>query len=326
MLHEALSGPRRRAGGSKSRHIRPMRSLVLLVLVTLAGACGPAGRPPPSVAEGPKVVRVADGRELGFDELVDELVRARAIYVGEHHDSPADHRAELAIVQAIYERDPALVIGLEMFDVRAQQALDDYVRGAIDEAELLERSAYSERWGFDYALLRPLMEWARAHRVRILALNVPREVTRAIARGGLEALSAEQRASIPAELVLEHAAHRAMVLEALAGHPGMTDEQRERFYAAQVVWDESMGSEVARALAAEAGPRRIVVFAGAFHVARGLGIPRTAARRGARPFRVVLPMAAEEASELLAAPPDERGEGFLLVHPEAERDGSPALP
>ncbi len=295
-----------------------MRSIALFVLAVAASACARPAARPPSAPERPRIVRAADGEELGFEALVDELLGARAIYVGEHHDSVADHRTELAIAQAIHARDRSLAIGLEMLDARAQDALDAYVGGAIDESTLLEQSAYAERWGFDYALLRPLMEWARAERVRVIALNVPREITRAVARGGLVALSAEQRASLPSELVLDDAAHRAMVLGALEGHPGMTAEQRERFYEAQVVWDESMGDAVAGALAAEGAPRRIVVLAGAFHVMRGLGIPRTAARRGARPFRVVLPLPLAEAEERLAAPREERGDDLLFVHPEGE--------
>jgi uncharacterized iron-regulated protein len=291
-----------------------MRSLALLVVVVAVCGCASAMHTPPSALEGARIVRAASGEELTFEAFIDELLDARAIYVGERHDSPADHRAQLAIVAALHARDPALAIGLEMFDARAQDALDAYVTSAIDEATFLEQSDYAERWGFDYAQLRPVMEWAREHRVRVVALNVPREVTQAVARHGIAGLTSEQRASIPAEITLSHAEHRAMVEAALEGHPGMTDEQRQRFYEAQVVWDESMGAAVARALEAAPSLHRIVVFAGAFHVSRGLGIPRTAALRGAAPHAVVLPLAPEEAEERLAASPEERGDDLLLVH------------
>ncbi len=288
------------------------RVALFLLLLAANGGCARAAAPVRYV-DGVEVVRAADGSSMSWDELVGELLDARAIYVGERHDSVADHEAERAIAAALHARDPSLAIGLEMFDARAQDALDAYVAGAIDEATLLERSAYAERWGFEYGILRPTLEWARAHRVRVIALNVPREVTQAVARGALDALDGELRAWVPDDLVRDDAAHRAMVDEALEGHPGMSDDQRQRFYEAQLVWDEAMGRAVADALAREPELRRIVVFAGAFHVVRGLGIPRTAARRGAAPFRVVLPMPRSEADELLAEPAARRGTDLLLV-------------
>jgi uncharacterized iron-regulated protein len=264
----------------------------------------------------------ASGCEIAFDALIDGLLEARVVYVGEQHDSREDHRAELAIAEGLFARDPSLAIGLEMFERGAQPALDAYVSGTIDEATLLARTDYEHTWGFDYGLLRPIMAWARAHRVRVIGLNAPRALTRAIARGGVAALSPGDRASLPDELVLDHPAHRAMVMAALAEHPGLAPEQRERFYEAQVAWDEAMGASVAEALDAGVA-RRMVVFAGAMHVRGGLGIPRTAARRGADPYRIVLPLGPAERRDRAARPgaegaalADEPAGDYLWVHPE----------
>ncbi|NIW30062.1 MAG: hypothetical protein GWN25_23780, partial [Actinobacteria bacterium] len=62
----------------------------------------------------------------------------------------------------------------------------------------------------------------------------------------------------------------------------------ERYYTAQVVWDETMAERVAEAIERADAPSRLVVLAGAMHVRAGLGIPSRAARRGATPYRIVL--------------------------------------
>lgn len=236
----------------------------------------------------PVLVDARDGARVGLDAAVADLVRVRVVYVAELHDQRAHHDAQLAIVRAIHARDPSIAIGLEMVQRPFQDALDEFVAGRIDEAELLRRVEWQRRWGFDFALYRPILEYAREHGIPVRALNARQEVTRAISRGGIDAIAAEHRAELP-ELVLDDPEHRAMVRSALEGHHGIDDAALERFYTAQVVWDETMAETIARYLERQGAPRRMVVLAGRMHVERGLGIPRRAARRGAEPFRVVIP-------------------------------------
>jgi uncharacterized iron-regulated protein len=285
----------------------PRSLTLLLALVTLACA-------KPSVASVPRarILALPSGEALSFDELTERLLEARVVYVGEHHDREADHAAQRAIVEALHRRDPSLAIGLEMVQRPQQAALDAYVDGVIDEATLLERIAWTERWGFDFALYRSIFALAAEHRLPMIALNAPSELTRAVARGGLDALSADQRAMLPAELDLTSAPHRRMVEDALRDHPGMSEAMLDRFYAAQVVWDETMAEQVAAFL--ERSPARMVVLAGMMHVSAGLGIPDRAARRGAAPHAIVLPIMESELDEALRAEPPLAD--FLWVVPE----------
>lgn len=234
------------------------------------------------------MIDLRSGREVGFDAMIDDLAGARAVYVGEQHDRPHDHRVQRDVFAALVARDRAWALGLEMVQRPFQPTLERWTAGEIDEAALRQGVEWEERWGFDFAPYRPLFELARDRGLRVVALNAPRELTREVARGGLDGLSDSQRAALP-ELDLEVAAHRALVAEALEGHDGMTEERLQRFYEAQVVWDETMAEAVASEVAAG---RRIVVLAGGMHVVRGLGIPSRAARRGAAPFRIVLPAVA----------------------------------
>ena len=288
--------------------VPPMKAALAVLLVA---TCAPKD-PPDSAADvvraraaAERIVATADGEEVTEAEMLTDLERAKVIYVGEVHDRSEDHAAQYRILRALYERHPSIALGMEMFQYPFQPVLDDWTAGRLDETNLRRRSEWDQRWGFDYSFYRPILEWTRSHAVPLVALNAPTEVTRTVASEGLEALSPEQREALP-PLDLEDEAHRALVMAELGGaHHGADDEAAlERFYTAQVVWDETMAERVAEAIERSDAPTRMVVFAGAMHVRAGLGIPNRAARRGAAPYRTVLVAADEdELDTLLEADP-----------------------
>jgi uncharacterized iron-regulated protein len=255
-------------------------------------ACG-AAQEGAGVEVRERIEDLEEGQEVSFAQMVADLSTTRVVYVGEEHDDPLHHAAQLQILEALHDREPSLALGLEMVQRPFQPALDAWVAGEGDEAALVEGVEWEERWGFDFALYRPLFEACRERGIPMVALNAEKELTRAVARNGLDALDDEERARLP-ELDLAVSAHREMIHEALSDHPHMTPGFFERMYAAQVVWDETMAERVAGVLEASDGPARMVVIAGSFHVRQGLGIPDRAARRGATPYRIVLPVSPDD--------------------------------
>ncbi len=275
------------------------------------GACGGASPHSQPVVLGPghgkhmgqlMVFDAVHGSHATLSDLGTAGLGARAVYVGEQHNDPHHHLVELRVLAELYYRDHDLALGLEMVQRPFQAALDRYVRGEIDEAELQKQIEWQERWGFDWELYQPIFDFARAHKIPIVALNARRELTKHIAKVGLDGLSADEKAELP-ELDLGNARHKEMVREAMGeGHGGMGDPASfDRMYAAQVTWDETMADTVARRLAAPGAPHRMVVFAGEGHIREGLGIPQRAARRGVTPFVTVMPAARDEVEEAVTA-------------------------
>lgn len=262
-----------------------------------------------------RIIRVENGAVVPPETAYTELLEAKVVYIAERHDNPHHHEAQLAIIAEIYRRDPSLVIGLEMVKTPFQEALDAYVAGQIDESTLLERIEWDERWGFDFELYRGIFAFAAAHGVRLAALNAPDEITRQVARGGLEALSADDRKRLP-ELDLTSPAHRAMVKEAFEAHHGDETRSFEDFYTAQIIWDETMASVVTRILASSDAPHRVIVLAGDGHIRGGLGIPKRAERRGAKPFRTIIPVSLSQLEETLPEHPSD----YLWVMAHSEED------
>lgn len=202
------------------------------------------------------------------------------VYLGENHDNPADHRAQLSIIEALDQRRE-IAIALEMFQRPSQPLLDRYLSGEISEAQLRAQSDYDNRWGYDWELYAPILRYAKAHQIPLIALNTPTEVTRKVAESGLGSLSGEDLEHIPpvAEIDLQNQAHRdwaAAVFNAHGGH-GNSDGF-ENFYAAQVLWDETMAERIAQHLR-QTPNRQVIVLTGEGHIAYGYGIPSRVARR-----------------------------------------------
>jgi uncharacterized iron-regulated protein len=225
------------------------------------------------------------------------LRAAKAIYVGEEHPNPHDHAAELEVLERAFAVDPQVGLGLEMLPRTMQPALDDYLAGKLDEAGFLTAVDWPKTWGYPFGLYRPLFQFCRDHHLRAFALNAPRALVHAVAKVGLDGLSADEKKQLP-NIVPGPAAHRELVREAFGQHPHgrFADWQFERFYAAQLVWDETMAESVAAALAQPNAPHRLVVVAGEDHVRR-FAIPDRAARRGIAPYLTILPVFAEDADD-----------------------------
>ncbi|HEY2745698.1 MAG TPA: ChaN family lipoprotein [Polyangia bacterium] len=244
-----------------------------------------------------RVIDGASGDELADRNLDDKLRAARVIYVGEEHPNPHDHAAEVEVLERAYAADPSLGLGMEMLPHQYQGSLDAYVGGTLDEAGFLAAVAWSETWGYEWGLYKPLLEFCRAHKLPAYALNAPRSLAHAVAKNGIDGLTPAEKAELP-EMKPGPEPHRELVREAFAQHPhGKFDEAKfERFYQAQLVWDETMAQHVAEALAAPGAPARLVVVAGEGHT-RSFAIPERAARRGATPYLTVLPVLDEDEAD-----------------------------
>ena len=237
----------------------------------------------PTYAESPSTPLQQEQQQLTQQQILQELLKANVVYLGETHNSPEDHKAQLEILQALHQQNPKIAIAMEMFQRPFQDVLDQYLAGKITEAQLVEQSEYDERWGFPWEYYAPILRLAKTNQLPVLALNTPTEVTRKVARSGLESLTTEERRYIPAfsEIRTDNADYRKMAQEVYeqhhqAGHGNSTSF--ERFFTAQVLWDETMAETIAQFVKANPG-YQVVVLAGKSHIVYGYGIPSRVARR-----------------------------------------------
>ena len=293
-----------------------------LVAAALALAPAPALTQHPqtesSVVEGVDF-RVYDhrGRSRSFADILKAMDKTDALLVGETHDDVVGHGVETQILVRAAQRMGAVgetegetrpvILSLEMFERDVQYVLDEYLADLITEEQFKRSSRPWDRYDTDY---RPMVEFARAHGLPVVAANAPRRYVNRVSRLGpsaLDALSPQAKAFLPPlpypgpseEYQAQWNALMAEMMSAMRkegeGAPPEAAPAAPMSHGignalfAQALWDAAMGHGVTSAL--EAHPGALVVhYAGSFHVEKGTGIPERVAdyRPGARILTVVM--------------------------------------
>ncbi len=218
-----------------------------------------------------------------LNQILPELKKAKVVYLGETHDSSQDHQNQLKVIQELYKNNSKIAIGMEMFQRPFQEVINQYLAGKITEAELVKKTEYETRWGFDWELYAPILRFAKEKKIPVLALNTPSEITRKVSREGIEKLTNSERQLIPSitEIRLDNIAYRQMVLKAFQQHQSGghgNSNSANNFFLAQVLWDETMADGIAKFV--QANPDyQVVALAGQGHIVYGYGIPNRVERR-----------------------------------------------
>ncbi len=220
-------------------------------------------------------------QDLSHQEIIQELTQADIVYLGEVHNRPQDHQAQLTILQQLHEENEDIAIGLEMFQRPFQGAINRYLDGEINEEQLREQTQYDQRWGFPWSYYAPLLRFARENDLEVLALNTPTEITRQVSSQGLDSLDGEDFRYIPPREEIrteDNPAYRERLKEVFKQHDHGSNGNLENFIAAQILWDETMAEKVAETYQ-DNPEQQVLVIAGKGHIVYGHGIPNRVERR-----------------------------------------------
>lgn len=279
-----------------------MKSVLLAAMfVPLLQSQLPPSHPPISVGSYVPE-RVFDTHAKGFSDfelMLADLARADAVFVGEQHDDANTHRLELAIVEGLTRRGVPVVVAMEMFERDVQSLIDQYVAGTITEEQFVKDSRAWPRYQTDY---RPVIEFARAHKLPIVASNVPRRLASDVGKKGMAAIEAlaADRSLVAKDLTCPTSgSYYERFVAAMGGHEGANPN----FYFAQCVKDETMGEAVAGAFSKATERVTIVHFNGSFHSDYGEGTAESARRR--MPGRRIAVVSMLPVSDIDHAKPDD---------------------
>lgn len=270
-----------------------LMALLAAMVLVLAGCAplvsGPGGN---GALEPGTVLDGSNGAELSKDQVARRLGQARVVLVGETHDHPGHHQAQLAVLRLMAAGGSAPVVGVEWLDHTAQPLCDELSAGGLTVEEFARKVDWERRWGYPLKLYAPILEEVRAQGFKLVALNAPTKVVRQVARKGLQSLTAEQRAALAPTLDLDDASYRKMLERQFKSHGVSGMAGQENFIAAQVVRDETMAHNFSRALEPwPDGNARGLVLAGAGHLAHGQGLaPRIRRRLPGAKVLTVLPV------------------------------------
>jgi len=257
-----------------------MIAVVLSLLFVLLTAAGPD-----------RLVRVSDGKAIPFGEMLQDVRSSDVIVIGEIHGIPRHHAKELEIIRALHESDTPMIIGMEMFRSESQKDLDSWTNGNMPLHQFVP--IYYRNWNIRWTLYADIFLYAREHTIPIAGLNIPDEISDAIARRGFSALNDSERKSIPAGISCTiDKNYREFIRKAHAGHGKNDESSFLHFCEAQMVWDKSMAANLVSFMKANPG-KKAVVLAGVGHAWRR-GIPEQVSLLSTYRIRVVLPLMSDQ--------------------------------
>ncbi|MGL4795559.1 MAG: ChaN family lipoprotein [Aeromonas jandaei] len=281
-----------------------MKRLPLLALPLLLAACATSQPPvsPPLATLYDYQLGNSQQGALTLDQATARLAEADIILVGELHTHPAIHLLQSRLLSALYhqaeQHGRGLTLSMEQFSRADQATLDAYLAGKIGEAALIREGHAWPNYPSDY---RPLVEFAKAHRMSVIAANAPKPLVSCVGQEGvawLDKLPTSRRSQLARQLTLGDDPYRQKFMASM--HHGDADSNARRF-AAQTSWDDTMAESMVDYLASHPG-QQIMHIAGNFHVEGGLGIAsRIASRNPALKVALVVPQTGEETAPGRAA-------------------------
>ena len=237
------------------------------------------------------------------DQVFARLARQQVVLLGESHDDAEHHRWQLHVLAGLYALHPRLVLGLEMFPRRVQPVLDQWVAGQLSDEQFLLRSEWFTVWGFEPEPYMPIFQFARMHRIPMVALNVDRSLVSKVGEEGWNAIPAAAREGVsdpaparPEYLDLLYASYQEHQpgARSRSGGPApptaadLADPRFQRFVEGMLVWDRAMAQGIAERLRGPDAPL-VVALMGSGHVRDGYGVQYQLDALGVKSVTAALP-------------------------------------
>lgn len=254
-----------------------MRGILMLALLLLS-ACQHVSTPPPVASE---IRDLRSGQTLTAEELVERLEKPSRLIVGEQHDNRDHHELQLWLLKSLGERRPQGSLLLEMLTPDQQPRVDDVRHVSTPPADLPGALAWQAGW--DWNLYGPIVRFALSQPYPLLAANLDTLEVRAVYANPPTLSGSRSNAASVKDELLKQVSDSHCGLLPTSQMPAMLAVQQQR--------DRRMAE---RLLAA---PTPSLLFAGAYHARKDVGVPIHVLDLGEPQAPVVL-MLAEQGSEV----------------------------
>ncbi|MCD4819054.1 MAG: ChaN family lipoprotein [Candidatus Cloacimonetes bacterium] len=256
-------------------------------------------------------------KEIDLDELVEKISEFDITFFGEFHDDAILHVLEVEILPLLLDIDKNLSISMEMFERDIQKYLTQYLKGSISEKEFLENSRPWPNYQDDY---KPIIEFAKEHKIDVIAANVPRRYASMVNKKGSQAfenIPDDEKQFVASELkVLDNAYKKTFIktMQSLSKSkmaPHMA-KMKDNIYAAQCLKDDTMAESMYNYL--KKNPKKkIIHYNGDFHSNSHLGTAQKLQLLNKKlKICVITPIEWEENTEFVF-PEDRNSEGDFLI-------------
>ena len=266
---------------------------------------------------------------IAAPNLMRDLAGRSAILLGEIHDNAQHHAWQLHTLAALLSHQPGMAIGFEGFPRAVQPVLDRWIADQMTPTQFLREVDWARNWGYDAKHYMPIFEFARMHRVPLIALNVDKSLVRKVGQWGWRAIPESEREGVgdpePAPQVYRDSLFAAYKMHSREMPASGTDVKNSpafsHFVDGMLLWDRAMAEAIARTLRSKTN-RLVVAIAGKGHLEHGHGIPRQLAALGVENVAVLLPWELDSRCEM---PPAGIADTVFGLSPQARDPDGPRL-
>lgn len=273
---------------------------------------------PTGTQAGPAAWRIytAGGQPVTGEALAALINDYDVLVFGEYHDDAALHALELELLKNAFAQQPQLAVSLEMFERDVQGYLDEYLSGRLSEQEFL---ASSRPWKNYQEAYRPLVEFAGANSLPVIAANIPRTLAAQYAQtGSLAGIPAAAGRYLPQVHLAPAGEYRQrfmayMTEAATRARMPVAPDKLEKYYKAQCLKDDTMAESIVNFL--QLHPDfKIIHYQGDFHSRERLGVvEKLQLLKPALKVAVITPVYLENLAELPALLTQYQNSGDIIV-------------
>jgi uncharacterized iron-regulated protein len=258
--------------------------LIVIVAALVLSACQHVSVPPPVSGE---IRELRSGQTLTAQELVARLAESSRLIVGEQHDNRDHHQLQLWLLQVLGERRPQGSLLLEMLTPDQQPRVDSVRHAPALPTDLSDALAWQSGW--DWNLYGPIVGFVLTQPYPLLAANLDRLEVRAFyAKPPTLRGSRSNAPAVKDELLAQISdSHCGLLPESQMPAMLAVQQQRDRRMAERLM----------------AAPMPSLLFAGAYHARKDVGVPIHVLDLGERGAPTVL-MLAERGAEVTPAMAD----------------------
>jgi len=131
------------------------------------------------------ILKDKNGKNSSLENLVQAAEERPLVFFGELHDNEQAHKVQLKLLTLFHKVHPTVVLGMEMFETDVQHIIDEYFADLIGQKSFESEARVWSNYQNDY---KPLVEFAKANKIKLIASNVPRRYANTVYKQGITVL------------------------------------------------------------------------------------------------------------------------------------------
>jgi uncharacterized iron-regulated protein len=216
----------------------------------------------------------SQGEKHDINAIVKASQTVDVVLFGEEHNDSVAHYMEFELFKRMHEiYKDKIMLSLEMFERESQVVLNEYLEGKIKENHFKKDA---RAWS-NYRDYRPLIEYAKANNIKVIAANTSMRYASMAGRGtqaALLALSPEAKkwmAPLPYDTATGDYYNKLREIMGYNMHDNPGSSMMPGSLNGQSLWDATMAYSISEALNQNKG-YKVLHLVGRFHVDEKFGI------------------------------------------------------